>query len=103
MGMLAMQATIELDYPIHVDGVETRTLTMRRPKVGDQMRHADAEGDLNPESTAKMYADLMMIKYDDILELDLVDYRKVSDAYNTFFPQDLTEPEQNPPGTSSES
>lgn len=83
MGMIQMTTTIELGIPITVDGAEVKTLEMRRPKVKDQMRHHD-NGEMTPESTAAMYADLMMIKYDDVMELDMSDYQKVGQAYEDF-------------------
>ncbi len=83
MSMLKMEAVITLDVPITVDGAEVQQLTMRRPKVGDQMRHHQDDG-MTAEGTARMYADLCMIKYEDVLAIDLIDYPKVGEAYESF-------------------
>ena len=50
--MVKMTETIKLNVPITVDGKEITELTMRRPKVGDQMRHHE-NGEMTAEGTAR--------------------------------------------------
>lgn len=79
----AMQVQIDLDYPIQVDGVEVRFLTMRRPKVRDQKASAVA-GKTDVDKELALFANLCMVAPSTLDELDMVDYGKLQDAYSGF-------------------
>ena len=72
----AMQVQIDLDYPIQVDGVEVRYLTMRRPKVRDQ-KIADAQGGSDGEREIRLFANLCAVAPRDIEDLDMADYAQL--------------------------
>lgn len=93
MGLIKMSETITLHVPITLGGVETKTLTMRRPKVRDQMNH-HSDGRMTAEGTMAMYADLCGISPEEMYELDLLDYLEVGDVYDSFLekPEDLKTP-----------
>ncbi len=88
MGQLKMQSEIVLDVPIMRGEGETKTLTMRRPKVKDQMKHYDhGRDEMTTEGTFHMYADLCGLTPEEMGEIDLQDYPKFNDAYERFFEQ----------------
>ena len=99
MGLVEMEKNLVLDVPIIVDGAEVREVTIRRPKVRDQMMNHTG-GEMTPEGTGHMMANLMGLKYDDVLEMDLGDYLRAQEVYNAFLPQGAR---PSPPVTSGES
>lgn len=76
---------IDLDFPVTVAGQEYKALTMRRPKVKDDLaaqREAKGEG----EREAILFALLCGVPREIIHELDLTtDYKKLQDTYTDFF------------------
>ena len=82
----ALTVEINLDFPILIGGVPTSTLTLRRPKVADQKaRQLSKKSDA--ESEMDLFANLLQITPAELLELDMADYGKISEAYISFFPQ----------------
>ncbi len=79
----AMQVQIDLDYPIQVDGVEVRYLTMRRPKVRDQ-KIADAQGGSDGEREIRLFANLCAVAPRDIEDLDMADYAQLQGVFADF-------------------
>lgn len=75
--------TIELKHPVTVAGSEIKTLSMRRPKVKDQLA-ADKHGGGNAEKEIRLFANLCEVEPSVIEELDLADYRQVQEAYSGF-------------------
>ena len=75
--------TIELDYPIELNGETISELHMRRPKVKDQMR-ISKQATSDEEKELKMFVDLCEVAPEVIEELDLKDYLKVQKEYTDF-------------------
>jgi len=81
--------TVELSEPITVDGAEVRSLTMRRPKVRDQILAEKREGS-NAEREVAMFANLCEVPEAAIQDLDLGDYFQLQEAYQGFFDSQQT-------------
>lgn len=75
--------TIELDYPIQVNGVEVKTLKLRRPKVRDQLA-VEKSGGSNAEKEIRLFANLTEMPPETLEELDIRDYGKLQEAYQGF-------------------
>ena len=74
---------IKLQYPITVDGEEVAVLTMRRPKVKDQLA-ADKTTGTDAEKEIRMFANLCDIAPSALDELDLADYVKLQEVFTGF-------------------
>jgi hypothetical protein len=79
------KTTIELKYPITVDGTEVRALYMRRPKVRDLLLGVKSAGKTEEEKEIRMFANLCEVTPENIEALDLTDYKQLGDAYVDFF------------------
>lgn len=78
-----MFTDVPLDYPIEIDGVEVKSLRMRRAKARDML--ASAKGAANNEQReAKLFANLCEVTEKDIGALDLYDYQKLQEAFEGF-------------------
>lgn len=75
--------TIELQHPVTVAGEEIKRLTLRRPKVKDQLA-ADKGTGSNADKEVRLFANLCEVAPAVIEELDLADYRQVQEAYSGF-------------------
>lgn len=74
---------IKLKYPITVDGHEYAELTMRAPKVRDQIfAQKTAAGKEEVELT--LFSNLCEVSQEVIEELEMVDYQQVTKAYGDF-------------------
>lgn len=76
-------STIEIKYPISVDGVKVKSLKLRRPKVRDMLsvesgQITDAEKEIN------LFANLCEVTPEALMELDMSDYAKLQKAYQDF-------------------
>ena len=76
-------STIEIKYPISVDGVKVKSLKLRRPKVRDMLsvessQISDAEKEIN------LFANLCEVTPEALMELDMSDYAKLQKAYQDF-------------------
>jgi hypothetical protein len=78
------KTTIELKYPITIDGTEVRALYMRRPKVRDQILSSKT-GKTEEEQEVRLFANLCEVAPENIEDLDLADYKQLADAYTRFF------------------
>jgi hypothetical protein len=78
------KTTIELKYPIKIDGTEVRSLQIRRPKVRDQLVNAKL-GKTDEEKEVRLLANLCEVAPENIEDLDLGDYKRLADAYVGFF------------------
>lgn len=77
------KTTIPLDFPVDVEGVAVTSLSMRRPKVADQLltdQMVGTEGD----KEASLFANLCLVKPDTIKALDMFDYVKLQRVYTGF-------------------
>lgn len=74
---------ITLNAGIEIDGVKTKTLTMRAPKVKDQ-RAADKLAGDNSDRELFVFGNLCGIAPSDFDEMDLDDYVRVQVAYSNF-------------------
>lgn len=75
--------TITLDYPITVDGAEVKKLSMRRPKVKDQLA-SDKSGGSDGDKEVRLFANLCEVAPAVIEDLDMIDYGKVQEQYRSF-------------------
>ena len=80
-----MSATVKLDHPVTVDGVEHTSITIRRPKVRDE-RDAKRGGGSDGEAEIKLFANLCEVTPEVIEEMDAADFDRLQDAYFDFFP-----------------
>ena len=79
----ALTLDIALDFPILVGGVLTSSLTIRRPKVGDQ-KARQLSGKSDTESEMDLFSNLLQITPMELQALDLLDYGKIAEAYISF-------------------
>ena len=75
--------TISLEYAITVDGVTTKALTLRRPKVKD-MLSVDKASDSAAQKEIHLFANLCEVPMQNLLELDMRDYGQLQAAYQDF-------------------
>ncbi len=81
--MTTKNQSIELTYPIDVDGIDVHKLTLRRPKVRDMLAveksaHSDAEKEIH------LFASLCEVPPASLHDLDMSDYAKLQQHYQTF-------------------
>lgn len=83
---MSEKTTIELKYPLTIDGTEVKALYMRRPKVRDQllMEKSGMVGKSNAEREVFLFANLAEVAPSDIEDLDMADYKKIQEQYNLF-------------------
>lgn len=74
---------VVLDYPVTVAGKEYKTLTMRRPKVRDQLI-ADKQNKESSDKEIHLLSLLAGVEPAVIQELDMTDYGEVQKAYKGF-------------------
>lgn len=74
--------SIKLKQPITVDGVETSTINLRRPKVRDLERMDKVSGEM--AKAVGMVADLAELTPDQVRELDAEDFIAVSEQLADF-------------------
>ena len=83
-----MPETITLNYPIEVNGIETSTLTLRRPSVGDLLN--STVGKSTQEGEVYLLANLCGVAPDDIKRMDLSDYFQLQDKLGKMQGRSLT-------------
>lgn len=76
-------AKVTLDFPITVSGVEVSHLTMRRPKVRDEMAYAKASGS-DEDKVLQLISSLTETPAEDLMELDSADWSKLEEQYAAF-------------------
>lgn len=93
MAVKGLTATIILSFPIEHGGAKISEITLRRPVVGDEIRKSERlqEGQTDERVQALMFADMCSIEDSIISRLDLIDFRKLQQAYNDFFPEGFDE------------
>lgn len=74
--------TIKLDFPIKLDGKDVAELSVRRPKVRDQL--AASKKTNEQEREIFLFANLCQLSPDDIQNLDMKDYGKLQRVYLDF-------------------
>lgn len=74
---------IKLDYPIELEGRKIETLSLRRPKVKDQLA-ADKGGGSDADKEIRLFANLCEEAPATLEELDSADYRKLQEKYSSF-------------------
>ena len=78
-----MKEQVTLEYPIENDGIQSDSIYMRRPKVGDMLAADTLKGsDAKKEIT--MFSNLCEVSPRVIESLDLKDYRKLQEVYQGF-------------------
>lgn len=86
MGTVKLTETIPLAVPIKsaADGQEITHVTMRRPKVRDQLNHLQGD-ELTPAATVAMFTDLCEgMTPEDMHELDLSDFESLQEVFYGF-------------------
>lgn len=83
---MSEKTTIELKYPVTIDGTEVRVFQMRRPKVRDQllMEKSGMAGKSDAEREVFLFANLLEIAPKDLEDLDMSDYKKIQRVYGDF-------------------
>lgn len=77
------ESEIKLSMPYKFNGVESDTLTMRRPKVKDQRLSGKVKGDTADQELA-LFGSLCGVAPADLDDLDIDDYVLVQGAYEAF-------------------
>lgn len=75
---------IQLDHPVEVCGVKVDALTMRRPRVSDQLAAEKMVNCTEGEREVRLFANLCEVPPATIEGLDLADYRKLQKAWTGF-------------------
>ena len=78
-----MTKTIELKYPITVDGAEISQLSMRNPKVSDMLA-GEKGGGTDAKKEIRTFANLCEVSPETIEELYGADYLALQKAYKNF-------------------
>lgn len=80
------KVSIELKYPITIDGTETSVLHMRRPKVRDQLlvEKSGLAGKGNAAQEVLLIANLCEVAPGDLENLDMADYKKLQETFGSF-------------------
>ncbi len=76
---------IDLQYSVSIANVPVKQLKMRRPKVRDILASEKIAGKDESEQERILFANLLEQPIDVLLDLDMIDYRKVQKAYAGFF------------------
>lgn len=76
-------AKITLEFPLTISGVEVKHLTMRRPKVRDEMAFAKSKAD-EADKVLHLIASLCEVTPDDLLDLDSSDFAKLEAQFQDF-------------------
>lgn len=84
---LKMQSTVQLDFPIEVDGATVNTVTMRRSKVIDhrlanQRAANSSNGSVDYE--LELFSILTDIPRDAFDQMDYGDYSRLQETYRGF-------------------
>lgn len=74
---------ITLKYPVTVDNQEYTTLTMRRPRVRDQLAVEKIKGS-EGHREVRLLANLADVSPQVLEELDMMDYGALQEAYRDF-------------------
>ena len=83
-------ATVDLIFPITDNGVQYKTITLRRPTVDDTLT-ADALNRVSGDSGTDAQEELILfsrlcgMSLLALRQLDLIDYRNLSKAFKSFF------------------
>ena len=75
--------TIQLTYPVELNGLTVSELQIRRPKVRDMLAADKAQGS-EAEKEIRMFANLCEVEPDLIESLDLSDYASLQRVYQGF-------------------
>lgn len=75
--------TITLKWPVTFEGREVTTLTMRPPKVGEQLKIVADKG-TDEEKEVRFFAGLCGVPVEMIHELVLGDYKRLQGAFANF-------------------
>jgi hypothetical protein len=77
--------TIELVYPITIEGVETKVIQMRRATYGDIVAASKYSED---EQRMHLACNLMMISPDDFKKMDAADANHILEGMDSLFRRD---------------
>lgn len=75
--------TIDLDYPININGEEVKQLKMRRAKARD-LKKAQIAAQDQASQELHLFALLTDVNPEDLEELDVKDYSKLQKEYTAF-------------------
>lgn len=78
-----MSETIQLQYPVTLDGHTYDALHIRRPKVKDHVA-ADKQGNGQMDTEITLFANLCEVPKAVIEDLDMIDYGSVQEVYQDF-------------------
>jgi len=80
-----MEKTVNLKYPIKLDGTEVKSLKFRRAKGGDIIAARKMSGGDDLTMAFHMIANLGGITFEDVCELDAGDLKTVQEEIGDFF------------------
>jgi len=76
---------ITLQYPVQVDGVELKSIKIRRPKVRDMLAASKTAGQ-DDEKELQLFSNLCELPPETIKDLDIADYAKLQETFKGFLP-----------------
>ena len=74
---------IQLQYPVKVNGLDIATLNLRRPRVRDMLAASKMKGS-DAEKEIRMFCNLCEVEPEVIESLDLADYARLQQVYQSF-------------------
>lgn len=80
-----MSNTIQLKFPITIDGTEYKELTMRRSKIKDRLAVSKIKDKGDEEKEITLFANLCDVTPSVMQELDEIDYAEIQKVYMSFF------------------
>ena len=83
---MSEKTTVELKYPVTIDGTETNVLHVRMPKVRDEILADKAKkaGKSDAEIEVLLITNLCEVAPEVIEDLAVVDYKRLLKAYEDF-------------------
>ncbi len=78
-----MYTDIPLQFPIKVDGVEVKSIKIRRPKVRDMLAASKASGQ-DDEKELQLFSNLCELPPETMKDLDIADYAKLQETFKGF-------------------
>lgn len=82
--MAQVSGKISLKHPISIAGAEYKEITLRRPKVKDYITARKVGGTDDVESELALFASLSGVDPQVFEEMDMADYKKVQECYQSF-------------------
>lgn len=74
---------LNLESPIRANGIEVKTLALRRPIVADSIAAESFQG-TDTQKELQLFANLCEVPPEDLQKLDLKDFRRLQEVVSSF-------------------